>query len=435
MLGLSRSRLAFAALVAALGVQLVGCSSARMSDKESDSLFERGRYDDAAKHLQDGLDKQGGETSRDGLLYMLDLGLALHSAGRYDESNKVFLRTDKLAEIKDYTSISKETATLLVSENIQDYKAEEFENVLISTYLSMNYALEGNVEDALVEARRVNQKLYMMVSEGKRKYQQSAFARYLSAILYESERDWNDAYVDYKNTYQLAPSYPGLGNDLWRMAYASENEDDMLKWDSEFHLTAEDHARNKKLLSKDPVKAEGEIVILYENGISPVKKPNPSFNSVPKFYPRFNPVSYARVDIRPVAPAGTPVESYRSVGATARLDDVQAMAIENLNEKYGAIVAKKVAGMVAKGAVGYGVAKATGSPLLGELAGLILYKADTADTRSWNLLPQSLQILRIPVEPGTYDVLVNPVGGRSLPIKTVQVGAGKKIFVDFRFMP
>jgi uncharacterized protein len=424
-------RLAFAIGFAALGAQLTACSSARMSDKESDSLFERGSYDDAARHLQAGLDKQGGESSRDGLLYMLDLGLSLHSAGHYDESNKIFARTDKLAEIKDYTSISKEAATLLVSENIQDYKAEEFENVLISTYLSMNYALEGNVEDALVEARRVNQKLYMMVSEGKRKYQQSAFARYLSAILYESEGDWNDAYVDYKNTLQLAPGYPGLGRDLWRMALANENEEDMLKWDSQFQLTAEDHASARKLLShKEPGKAEGEIVILYENGISPVKRPNPQFNSVPKFYARFNPVSYARVLIRPAS-----TQEYHSAGATARLDDVQAMAIENLNEKYGAIVAKKIGGMVAKGAVGYGVAKLTNSPLLGELAGLVLYKADTADTRSWNLLPQSLQILRIPVEPGTYDVDVNPVGGRSLPVKTIQVGPGKKVFVDFRYSP
>jgi hypothetical protein len=126
---------------------------------------------------------------------------------------------------------------------------------------------------------------------------------------------------------------------------------------------------------------------------------------------------------------------YQQVGSTFVLDNIQSMAIENLNEKYGAIVAKKVAGMVAKGAVGYGVAKATGSPVLGELAGLILYHADTADTRSWNLLPQTLQMLRIQVEPGTYDVEVHPVGSHPLPNKIVQVGQGKKVFVDFRYMP
>jgi hypothetical protein len=412
-----------------------GCSSARMSDKESDALFQRGQYDQAAAHLREGLEKQGGENSKDGLLYTLDLGLALHSAGHYDESIKVFRDADRLSEIKDYTSISKSTATLLVSENIQDYKAEEFENVLINTYLAMNYALEGNTEDALVEARRVNQKLYMMVSEGKRKYQQSAFARYLSAILYESEGDWNDAYVDYKNTYELDPRFPGLGGDLWRMAKMTENEQDERKWDELFSLTAEDHRNQEQRVG------HAEIVVLYENGISPIKKPNPSFESTPKFYPRFNPVSYAEVSIRAAnsnvgSNTGANVgQDYRSVGTTAVLDNIQAMAIENLNEKYGGIVAKKIAGMVAKGAVGYGVSQVTGSPLLGELAGLILYKADTADTRSWNLLPQSLQVLRIPVEPGLYEVKVHPIGASTLPTKTLQVAQHKKVFVDFRYMP
>jgi hypothetical protein len=413
----------------------VGCSSARMSDKESDALFQRGQYDQAAAHLREGLEKQGGENSKDGLLYTLDLGLALHSAGHYDESIRIFRDADRLSEIKDYTSISKSTATLLVSENIQDYKAEEFENVLINTYLAMNYALEGNTEDALVEARRVNQKLYMMVSEGKRKYQQSAFARYLSAILYESEGNWNDAYVDYKNTYELDPRFPGLGGDLWRMAKMTENEQDEEKWDELFSLTAEDHRRQEQRVG------QAEIVVLYENGISPIKKPNPSFESTPKFYPRFNPVSYAEVSIHAVrsntAPnTGTNLgQDYRSVGTTAVLDNIQAMAIENLNEKYGGIVAKKIAGMVAKGAVGYGVSQATGSPLLGELAGLILYKADTADTRSWNLLPQSLQVLRIPVEPGLYEIKVRPIGASALPTKTLQVAQHKKVFVNFRYMP
>jgi hypothetical protein len=407
---------------------LSGCSSARMSDKESDQLFQRGDYDAAAKHLREGLESQG-ENSRDSLLYTLDIGLALHSGGHYDESIKTFAEADKLAEIKDYTSISKETATLLVSDNIKDYKAEEFENVLISAYQAMNYALENNTEDALVEARRVNQKLYMMDTQGKRKYQQSAFARYLSAVLYESEGDWNDAYVDYKNVLALDPSFPGLGRDLWRLALLNQNDDDMQKWDEQFGLTAQDHAREKARTHKS------EIIVLYENGISPIKRPNPSFNSVPKFYPRYNPVAYAEVSIRPGGQQGP----FQVAGTTAVLDNIQAMAIENLEEKYGAIVAKKIAGMVAKGAVGYGVAKATGSPLLGELAGLVLYKADTADTRSWNLLPQSLQLLRIEVEPGapgaSYDVLVRPVGSRALPIKTVQVPKDKKVFVDFRYMP
>jgi hypothetical protein len=123
------------------------------------------------------------------------------------------------------------------------------------------------------------------------------------------------------------------------------------------------------------------------------------------------------------------------VGSTAVLDDIESTAIENLDEKYAGLIAKKLAGVVAKEAVGYEVGKATKSPLLGALAKLALYASDQADCRSWNLLPKDLQLLRIPVDPGTYQLRVLPVGAAALPAKTVMVVKGQKVFVDFRYMP
>ena len=48
----------------------------------------------------------------------------------------------------------------------------------------------------------------MMVSQGKRKYKQNAFTKYLSAVLYETDGDFNNAYVDYKAVHDLVPGYP-----------------------------------------------------------------------------------------------------------------------------------------------------------------------------------------------------------------------------------
>lgn len=397
-----------------------GCSSARMSDRESDALFRSGRYSDAAARLQKGLEAQG-EKGRDYLLYLLDLGLALHSDGKFEESNQAFLKADKVAEIKDYTSLAAETATLLVSENLKDYKAEDFENVLISTYLAMNFALMGKGEDARVEARRVNHKLHLMVTEGKRKYKQSAFARYLSAILYEGDQDFNDAYVDYKNAFSIAGDFPGLAHALWRCAWQLRLPDEMEEWDKKFNLTAKDHEEAKKL---GPQSHQGEIIVLYENGISPLKRPNPDFQSVPKFYPRYNPIRYAAVEV-----------NGELKGTTYPLENIETTAIQNLNEKYAGIIAKKIAGLAVKGSIGYAVGRTTDSPLLGMLTAMLLNAADQADTRSWNLLPRDLQILRIPVQPGTYTVRALP-GGAALPLpKMIQVNRGEKVFVSFRYIP
>jgi hypothetical protein len=408
--------------VVCLAGSLFGCASARMTDFGVDNSFREHKYDEAADKLKKGYATQG-ENGRDSLLYVLDLGLALHSGGKYDESTKYFLQANDLSVIKDYTSVSTEAATLLVSDNIKDYKVEDFENVLINTYLAMNYATIGNFDDALVEARRTNQKLYMMVSEGKRKYKQSAFTRYLSAMLYEASDDYDDAYIDYKNTLGLAPTYPGIGKDLWRCAVVLGFEDDQEKWDTQFKLTDQDH---KDALAVGPKSPKGEIIVLYENGISPIKKPNPQFESVPKFYPRYNPVAFADVEV-----------DGKILGETHSLDNIESMAIENLEEKWGGMVAKKVAGLLVKGAAAYGVEQLTHSKLLGQLTAIGLMKADQADCRSWNLLPHDLQVARIPVDAGTYTVKIIPrgAGAAAAPTKTIQVARGKRVFVNFRYMP
>lgn len=110
-------------------------------------------------------------------------------------------------------------------------------------------------------------------------------------------------------------------------------------------------------------------------------------------------------------------------------------AIANLDEKYGGIIAKKIAGAVAKGAIGVGVAHATGSRELGRFVTGLLLLADQADVRSWNLLPKDFQLLRVPVEEGLHEIVVHPQGGPVLGKKIVQVRANQKVFVSFRYMP
>ncbi len=424
---LSRSLRAFAVFGAALLVlaDLSGCVSARMSDTQISSDFASGHYDAALKRLNAGLKKQQ-PNGRDLLLYLMDLGLVLHTAGRYEESTKLFLQADQIADIKDYTSLSAETVTLLSSDNLKDYKGEDFEKVLINTYLAMNFALLGRDEEALVEARRVNRKLQLMVQEGGRKYKQNAFARYLSSILYENEKNWNDAYIDAKETYQLEPNFPGLGGVLWRLARLNRNSEDAEKWQREFALS---DTEKQEAWRVTPKSSEGEIIVLYQNGISPEKVPHESAHNVPRYRARRNPVRIASVWL-----------DGKEMGTTSVLHDIEATAIQNLNDNMSGIIAKKViAGTIAKESAAYGIEKATDSPLLGLAAKVFFYASDQADLRSWSLLPRDLQILRIPATPGLHTVRVEPIGSGGRPVgrieKTIQVTSGRKSFVTFRYMP
>lgn len=398
----------------------IGCASSRMALVEADRNFREGNYEKAAEKLEKGLEKEG--DGNDQLLFLLDLALAYHSSGQYEESNRYFFEADNVAEIKDYTNYAAEAATLLTSDNIKPYKGEDFENVLISVYLALNFALMGKKESALVEARRVNRKLHRMIHEGKRPYKQNAFARYLSGLLYEADQEWNDAYISYKKTHELNPSFPELGLDLWRMAWLTGIQEDLDRWVQEYELTPE---QIKKTKEKGPGSGFSEIIVLYENGISPIKRPHPQFHSIPKFYPRANPVEFAEVWV-----------DGEKKGQTTILENIEATAIHNLDEKYAGIIVKKLAGVVAKEVVGNQVAKGTDSPILGFLTKLALHASDQADVRSWNLLPRDLQVARIVVAPGKRTLQLKLVGSdREIPKKEFELKAGQKVFYNARFMP
>ena len=117
---------------------------------------------------------------------------------------------------------------------------------------------------------------------------------------------------------------------------------------------------------------------------------------------------------------------------TVALENIEVTAIENLREKYGGMVAKKIGGHVAK----YLIADQIGrnDSLLGLAAYVALLAADQADCRSWQLLPQSLQVARIALDPGSYRLSLHTSRG-VLQEKMIVLDKKQKVFVNMRFTP
>ncbi len=370
-----------------VAVTVPGCGNYTATTRAARDEFYAGKYTEAAKSLEKGAH----EDSLDQLLYLFDRATALHQAGDYDGSNKDFAAADKMSEIKDYTSLSREAATLVTNDKIIQYKGEDFEKVLISQYLALNYLMMHKYEDALVECRRVNQKLHMMISQGKRKYKLNPMASYVSALMWEDQREWNDAYVDYQAVYALIPEMSYLGEDLYRLAWINNITEDMEKWTAQFHLTAEDRKRIRDT-SKQP-----EIVVIVENGRSPEKQPNPAWKALPKYFPRYNPVAFTEVSV-----------NGQVRGRSQLLFNVEKTAIENLDEKFAGLLAKRIGGVVAKEVLADQVGKRT-DPLLGALFSFGMHAMDQADLRSWLTLPKDFQVfrVRVPLAP-SYTVQIRP---------------------------
>jgi len=389
---------------------LSACASDRYIGSRGHSLFLGGDFQKAAEAFGNEAKKSGSNQ----VLFMLDQGMSLFAARQYEEAIQVFLKAEDLTEIKDYTSISEEVGVLTTSGNIRGYKGEDFEKVLINVYLALAFASINKMESARVEARKINLLLQRMITDGKRNYEESPFARYLSALLWEADKDFNSAYVDYKLAHQLDPTFPGIGADLMGMAQKLGFQDEYKKW---AQIYSQETPRRF-------TKEQGEIVVFFEKGLSPIKVPRDSQDSsLPRFVPRYSRVRGARVVVDGV-----------SLAPMVTALDIENTSTRYLEDRIGKMVAAKLAGTAVKGVIAAGVGRLAKDENAGWLTFFALAATDRADLRSWRTLPAYLQMLRIPVNAGEHSVVLESVDASNYTINRIDFGkvnvkAGSKVFL------
>lgn len=390
----------------------LGCAHYTYKIREPRELFESGQHEKAIEKLKL-LASQEGDS--DELLYLLDLGMVYHSSGRYKEAIETFLKADRIAEIKDYKSISEEALSIVLSEGIKPYKGEHFEKILINVYLAIDYALSHQWDDALVECRKVNHKLDLMISEGGLPYEKNAFAKYLAGTLFEARREWNDAFVDYRQLLKWNVSFPYLGGSLLRLS-------DRLKATQEF----DDYKKMFPDIKDYKIaKGESEIILLFEQGKSPIKTPSPDFHRVPTFYRRHYGGDYVWVNV-----AGKRVRTHP-------LFDIEGTAIKELEHRISLIIAKKIGGIVLKELISHQVEKQTKSEALGALTSAVLHAIDQPDLRSWTTLPANLQLARVTVPEGKHSITIDLVTHsgeekKSVKIFESELSSKTKTFLNYR---
>ena len=388
----------------------MGCSLYQFKMYEARKKLKAGQVESSLTILK----KHVEESSDDKLVYLMDYGTALQIAGRYKESNEAFLLAHDIAEIQDYHSVSKITASLLFSESMVQYKGDHFEKVFINAMLALNFLMLGNHEAALVETRRLNEKLYKLKVEGGKSYEENEFAYYLAGMIWESDRKYDDAYIDYKKAYQINPNMPFIKQDLLRTSYFARRMQAHKKHLKEF---------NMKFDPRD-YKNKSELVMIYQQGWGPVKKPSPRAPRFPALFPVSSQTMAAKIVVDE--------KKYE----TQKVFDVTSEAINTLKEQYAALIAKRVAAEATKIAVSKTLEKE--KEALGQLAYAVMKMADTADLRQWSTLPNSFQLQRIWLKPGSYDVSVNGVTRNSQPsgethqFKDVQMRRNKKTFLTWR---
>ncbi len=402
-----------AAAILAAALTLSGCATYQM---KVHGARESLKFGDTVKAVAD-LEEPANEEGRDQLVYLLDYATTLQKAGRYKESAQAFSRAEKIADIQDYHSLSKVASSLVLSEEMVQYKGDDYEKVLINAVNAVNYLEMGNLDGALVEVRRLNQKLIRFKNEAKKDYEQNPYGHYLSAILFEADRKWDDAYISYKNAYDVAPSYPPLREDLIRAAIRAQRPEELEQWQKKFpEVKIKPEWRDPKM---------GEIVLVFMQGWGPRKRPRPENPRYPYLVPAPSNTQMAKLVIDDAVEI-----------PSQRVFSVQDIAIKTLNDDYARLVATRLVGVGVKAVVADQIAQK--DKALGAIAWIAMNAMDRADVRQWSTLPESFQIARIAAKPGKYKVKAfgyNWSGTRSgemMPEREIEVKAGRKAFVTWR---
>ena len=407
-------------VVGALAVSSAACSQKGLREqyRKMRPAMLRGEWNVAVSQLDKAKDKVYGEKDR--VMYWLNMGTLLHYARQPDKSEGNFVKAEETMQDLWTTSISAEASKVLLNETAQSYAGEDFEKVLIYLYTSLNKAQTGNLQDALVEARRADEFLKKLKVHSEKEgevgtiYTQDAFMLWLVGLYYEMEgmSSMNDAFLAYKAAYKAykddyagfygmsMPSY--LGEDLIRTAKLVGFNDEAATFAGETGATGETLGKLAEM---------GELIVIHGNGESPFKRELIFDGKMPDGYvmrvavPEFVAippnVAYAQIEA-----AGTSAQ-------TVLAEPLTQIVLENFKHRVGAIKARAIARAVIKYAATKGasaVAEGAGGKGWGALVGLAgniaAAVSEAADLRSWTLLPAQVGVARVWLPPGDHTVAV-----------------------------
>lgn len=399
------------------------------------------------------------------ILYLLDRGVLNHMLGNYDSSIRFFKEADNI--IEDYRKkLGNEALALLTNPMTKPYLPEDFEVVMINFYQSMNFISLGDWESALVECRRANIKLNELndkYKDHKNRYQRDAFIHLLMGLIYDAQKDYNNAFIAYRNAFEIyendfATNFnifvpEQLKWDILRTAYKTGFKNEVLFYEEKFGLKYQ------------PQKEEGgELVFFWLNGLGPVKSEwgitftkvngdqgwvsfvNEDMGINFPYYVgdlssdeqselsdlSFTHIAFPKYSTRQPVYHSAELMLNDSIGVPLQLsEDINAIAYKVLQDRMLREMGNSLLRMALKKTIENKVREENEN--IGFLVGLINTATEKADTRNWQTLPYSISYSRVRLPEGEHKLVLKANSEHEVveyPIE-VSIKNGKKRFFSF----
>ncbi len=434
-------------LLLGVAVSVCGCAtySERMASYRQDLTRNR------AEAICSGLAAKVAEApKRDALPWRLEYATALRSAGRFEMSDAVLDEAERIYDTyadAARVSISEEAVALVTNATHTDYRGAFHDGIMINVYQALNGMERGRFDltrTALVRARS---------------HQAAAVERYgkeIEANRKAIDEDANAATVrsSLDNPTLTARAVEGLPdtrgyenfvnpfadylNGLFRYHRSSGQSDTeqarvslarvaSMAPDCEAVRFDLDRAARHESPDRQPT-----VYLIQEDGFAPYREEIRFDLPLPFKYVSYVGIAYPKL-------VSVPGEVRASLGAgsarvqAVRVCDMEAVVKQSFCGELPVILTRAVSSAVAKGVAAYVALRAAErqDPLIFWLTwlGTLGYQTATnsADTRSWNLLPKSFSVARLPMPEERLVTLT--LDGQSQAVKLGAEGSAWCIYV------
>jgi len=409
------------------------CVSYHQSTLTFNQEFETGDLEGALNSLR--TDRSSNRPAQE-FLYQVNNGLVLSMLGRYEESNEYFEQAYLYGEDyrKNYLA---EVSSYLTNPTFTSYKGEDHEHLMLLYYKALNYMKMNQRDEALVECRRLNIRLQQLSDryDSDQKYREDAFVHLLMGVIYDVDRDYNNAFIAYRNAYNI---YEGSFHDLFGLRPPEQLKFDLLRTarlsglDDEYEYwkqtVGEEYEPNEN--------EEAELIFFWHNGLSPLKVEwgvnfvisksgnwvtfkNPDLGlTFPFNMERYEEkdrrgvadlevfrIAFPRYVERPVYFQTASIERNGTVTELQKIEDVNRVAFKCLDERMQEEFAKALLRAALKKVTEHELRKK--DKTLGSVVGVINALTEKADTRNWQTLPYEVYYSRVPLSVGQNKVTLN----------------------------
>jgi hypothetical protein len=373
--------------------------------------------------------------SEDEFLLEFDLGILYHYNREYRESTKHLARAEQILEDLYSRSITNEAAALLTNDNIRPYRSYPFEEQWLYKIQILNYLALNEKDGAAVEARRALLALQRLREREGKDFNESGALQTLIALAFERQNSQDDARIAYENAKKVFKNSgytprllenPYAGQEIILVGYAGLSP--YLGENKFWGTYAKDGAL---VLHYKDANGRSQTTALFALGLGGAGFTGQTVTiqfAIPKMVERPSQTSNFVVSV-----GGKRVvsEAFSNTGVSMK-KDFESGQNAMLLRTAGRVILRTIAASKAKSRMQTGDGFLDLALNIG--ADIATGALEEADLRLGSAMPLTLQVARIPVEPGRHVVKIDVLdyqGERigSFAEQIVDIKKGEKAFI------